>query len=64
MVRIRSRKRGRVRQHIAEHPRSYGFGGALGVGLLIQCLWDVLANDIAAYFQLMVTALFGAPPGP
>ena len=52
----------KTRRHVCDHKNKYG--GAVIVLIFIQCIWDISANDISAYFQPVFTYLFGPPPAP
>ena len=52
--------RRRVVRHVREHKRGWtGFVVAL---VIAQMIWDISANDLAAYVQPLFTALLGEPP--
>ena len=57
-------RRYRVGQHVNANKRKYGWGAAAAAFVLVQMVWDISANDIAAYFQPLCAAVLGPPPAP
>lgn len=53
-----------IKGHVRQHHSKYSWGLIAAALLLLQMVWDVSANDIAAYFVPYFTALFGPPPAP
>lgn len=56
-----------VRRHVARHKRKYA-AGSIGTAamlfLALQLIWDIGANDLAAYVQPLFTRVLGPPPVP
>ena len=57
-------RRARAKAMLRRNPRKAGMGLLVPALVVAQMLWDISANDLAAYFQPIFTRLFGAPPTP
>ena len=53
-----------TRRRIARHKRKWSLSAGIVFLIIAQMVWDVSANDIAAYFVPVFTKLLGAPPAP
>lgn len=57
--------RRRAAAHVRRNPGKYGLGTVLVVTLVVvQLVWDISANDLAAYVQPLFSRLLGPPPAP
>ena len=57
-------RRARAKAMLRRNPRKAGMSLLVPALVVVQMIWDISANDLAAYFQPIFTRLFGVPPAP
>ncbi len=58
---IQTRRR-RVSRHVRSNKKKYSIGTIAFFFVIVQMIWDISANDLAAYVQPIFTMLLGEPP--